>query len=201
VSSNKAIVVGLGNPGSVYDGTRHNVGFDVLDEVASQRSLRFRRDRWLRSLSWVATDGDLLLAKPKTFMNRSGLAVRSLLVRNPIPMDRLIAVYDDADLPLGTLRLRLGGGHGGHNGVRSMIDQLGSIDFGRVRLGVAGRGRRDRGLADYLLNQFDEAERGVVQRMIALAREAVDCAIESGMPHAMNKFNGRSAAAVSAGNA
>ena len=187
------LVIGLGNPGKRYERTRHNVGFDVLDELVRRRGLRFRRRPFWRPLAHVARSGDdnAIWIKPTTYMNRSGEAAvwaRRAYDASELP---LLAVYDDADLPLGQLRLRRGGGHGGHNGIRSLIDCLGESAFLRIRLGVSGEGRRERPLADYLLDRFEPEEQPTVSESVTLAADAIDCALEVGFERAMNRFNRR----------
>ena len=185
------LVVGLGNPGRRYEGTRHNVGFDVLDTLASRRGLRFRSAPFWRPVARVARDDGAIWIKPSTWMNRSGRAIVWAQHRYAIGEARCLAVFDDADLPLGQLRLRSSGGHGGHNGVRSLMEELGNGDFDRIRIGVAGNGRRDGKLADYLLARFDSDEEEIVARSVALAADAVSCVLERGFEHAMNLFNHR----------
>jgi PTH1 family peptidyl-tRNA hydrolase len=189
------IVLGLGNPGYAYRSTRHNMGFWVLDRVAKRRGLAFRKTGLLRRYAWVVECGpsQVLLAKPRTFMNRSGRAAAALCRTYGAHPGEMLVVYDDADLELGRLRLRGRGGAGGHNGMRSLIEVLGTEEFPRVRLGVRGEGRGDRDLADYVLDDFHASELPVAEAMADLGADAVEGVIETGLEVAMNRYNGRRA--------
>jgi len=188
------IVVGLGNPGEEYRHTRHNVGFWVVDRLARRGATSFRLEGELRKYGWSArarlAAGEVLLFKPRTYMNRSGRAVSALCRAHDTDPRDLVVVYDDADLELGRLRIRQGGGAGGHNGVRSLIDVMGQDDFVRVRLGVRGEGRDEQDLADYVLAEFDGGERAAAEELADVAAEAVECLVGEGLPTAMNRFNG-----------
>jgi PTH1 family peptidyl-tRNA hydrolase len=183
------VVVGLGNPGDRYRRTRHNVGFMVVDVLAARASVRKGREE---ADAWVAeadVGGEsVLLVKPRTFMNRSGGAVERLLAARGTPQD-LVAVVDDVALELGMLRIRERGSHGGHNGLRSLIDVLGSEDFPRVRVGIR-KGEPPEDLADYVLSDFPEEDVLVVQETVGWAGDAVECLIREGVQAAMNRFNG-----------
>jgi PTH1 family peptidyl-tRNA hydrolase len=185
----RTIVVGLGNPGPDYAATRHNIGFRVVDALAAARGLRWSRFPWLRVLARVAEDDALILAKPFTFMNRSGLAARALIRRYGVEPASVLAVYDDADLELGRLRVRKTGGSGVHNGMKSLAAELGTSDFPRIRLGVRGSGRSESDLADYLLSPFAETEQAAVDDLIAQAGQAVEAVVRHGVDRAMNQFN------------
>lgn len=192
------VVLGLGNVGGRYDGTRHNVGFRVVDRLAERARVRWEEFPGPERVAF-ATEVDLsgervALIKPRTLMNRSGRAAAAAIDRYRCPVGELLVVFDDADLVLGRVRIRQGGGAGGHNGLRSLMDVLRSPDFGRVKLGVKGAGREESDLADYVLRSFDPEERAVVEPMIALGVEAVEAAVSRGMGEAMNLFNGKSAA-------
>ncbi|MDD3925241.1 MAG: aminoacyl-tRNA hydrolase [bacterium] len=182
------LLVGLGNPGDKYADTRHNVGFMVMDEVLRRLSGSDYR-RHCRSL--VAEErlrGErVILAKPQTFMNKSGEAVAALLGWYKVSMDRLLVVYDDLDLPLGQLRLRITGSAGGHNGMRSIIACLGRQDIPRLRIGI-GAPAGD-GTVGYVLGRFSPRERPEVELMIAQAADAVELVLEQGFEAAMNKYN------------
>ena len=189
------IVLGLGNPGPHYRSTRHNMGFWVLERVAARRGLAFRADGALRRYAWVTRAdsgaGSIVLAKPRTYMNRSGRAAAALCRAYEVSPEEMLAVYDDADLELGRLRLRRGGGAGGHNGVRSLIEVLGSEDFPRLRLGVRGAGREERDLADYVLDEFLPDELAVAEALADLGADAIDEVLVAGLDAAMNRYNGR----------
>lgn len=183
-------MVGLGNPGSEYVGTRHNVGFDVVDVLAQRSGSGFRRHR--RAAAGVAevrlADAVAVLAKPTTFMNNSGAAVAGLCAYYRVPTDQVIAVHDDLDLPLGGLRLKRGGGDGGHNGLKSIRASLNTGDFLRVRVGI-GRppGRMDP--AAYVLRRFASADRAEVDLMVAEAADASVDLINHGLAAAQNTYN------------
>ncbi len=181
------LVVGLGNPGEEHAGTRHNVGFRVVDEVAR----RLRAGSWERRHSSevaVSTRGPRVwLARPRTFMNRSGMAVASLLEGLGVPPSRMLVIVDDVDLPMGRIRLRPSGGPGTHNGLRDIVDRIGP-GFARLRLGVRGETPWN-DLAEYVLSPFDEEEQPAVEEMIKLAADAVTVSVFEGLRRAMNRFN------------
>jgi PTH1 family peptidyl-tRNA hydrolase len=188
------LIVGLGNPGAQYKGTRHNVGFAVLDELARRASVPFESApadalmaRWRRHVGAGGAD-DVLLVKPLTFMNLSGQAVGELARYYKIDVGDLLIVVDEAQLPLGKLRARSRGSAGGHNGLKSVIAHLGD-EFARLRLGV-GRGDDRRNLADHVLTRFDNDEAAEVDRMIARGADAAETFIISGIAAVMNQFNG-----------
>lgn len=181
------IVVGLGNPGDKYRSTRHNVGFRAVDLLAERHGGVFEARGDLGEKAWTAKvdlrGHPVVLAKPRTFMNRSGSAVLALLRRHPIETtSELIVVFDDADLELGKVRVRPEGGHGGQNGMRSILEVIGTREFLRVKLGIRGVSRDDSDLADYVLRSFDPEERPVVEGMIVAGADAVEALIEEGNP-------------------
>jgi PTH1 family peptidyl-tRNA hydrolase len=190
------LIVGLGNPGPRYKGTRHNVGFEVVDELARRASIGFESapsDALMAK--WRRPDDTTLLIKPLTFMNLSGQAIGELLRYFKVEVADLLVVVDEVQLPLGKLRARMRGSAGGHNGLKNVIAHLGE-DFSRLRLGVgrpAGGGddkaaRRD--LADHVLAKFDTDEAGEVTRMIGRAADAAETFITSGIAAVMNQYNG-----------
>ena len=192
------VILGLGNVGSRYQGTRHNVGFRVVERPAERARARWQELPGPERLAFAAeaelAGQAVALVKPRTLMNRSGRAAAAAIDRYRCPVDELLVVFDDADLLLGRVRVRQGGGAGGHNGLRSLMDVLRSSDFGRVKLGVKGEGREESDLADYVLRPFAPEEISVVASMIDLGAEAVDAVLVRGVEAAMNAFNGRSAA-------
>jgi PTH1 family peptidyl-tRNA hydrolase len=183
-------VVGLGNPGEQYRRNRHNAGFMVVDVLAARgRAPRGHTegDAWVSQVQLAGED--VLLVKPQTFMNRSGVAVgRVLAAWSGAPAD-LVVVEDDVALELGTLRVRERGGHGGHNGLRSVIDVLGTDEFPRVRLGIR-KGELPADLAGYVLSDFPEDEVLVVQEAVGGAADAIECLIREGAAAAMDRWNG-----------
>lgn len=192
------IVVGLGNPGSNYAGTRHNLGFDVVESLAG--STGWKNLGWWSRLCWFASiESNLILAKPRTFMNRAGDAVQALCRRFDAGPESLLVVYDDADLGLGRMRLRKKGGSGGHNGLRSIESALGSTDFSRLRLGVRGERRTEQPLADYVLGRFDDEELPAVAELVRMAADCIRTMQHDGFEFAMNRYNARSAAPFKAG--
>ncbi len=194
-------VVGLGNPGSKYEGTRHNVGFRVVEELARRMGADLRRS-WRMPLRMVEGElpgaGPVRLVEPQTFMNASGEAVAALVRRKGLTAGDLVLVFDDVDLPVGRLRLRPGGGAGGHNGVRSVMEHLGGGTFGRVRLGV-GRGAAEKDLVEHVLSGFTPAERPVVEEMVSRAADAVQAILRDGMERTMNRYNGEAVQPDNAG--
>lgn len=190
------VIVGLGNPGPDYVATRHNAGFMALDRLADRLGVGLG-DEAARSVvgeGEVLVEGDapipVALAKPLTFMNRSGQAVAALLDRYDVEPDRLLVVYDDLALPLGSLRLRQRGSAGGHNGVRSVIDYLGSTEFPRLRIGV-GDSFPPGGQVDFVLSPFDDAEREAVEAALNAAADAALTVVRDGLVAAMNRHNVR----------
>jgi peptidyl-tRNA hydrolase, PTH1 family len=181
------LVVGLGNPGPQYRETRHNVGFRVIDEIAR---------RWEVSNAWRERDdalfvrrpGGALLAKPLTFMNLSGFAVSRLRQFFQIEIADLLIVVDEAALPLGRLRARARGSAGGHNGLKSIIEQLGTTEFARLRVGV-GRGDSRRDLANHVLSRFDPEEHDVMQAATVRAADAAEMFVSEDIQRVMNTFN------------
>jgi peptidyl-tRNA hydrolase, PTH1 family len=184
-------VVGLGNPGERYRRTRHNVGFMVVDALAARAGARGGLER---DEAWVAEaqlDGEaVLLAKPLTFMNRSGVAVERLTSRIATSPEELVVVVDDWALELGRLRVRPRGSHGGHNGLRSLIESFGTDEFPRVRCGI-GRDETVPDMAEYVLSPFPPEDVLVVQEMVGQACDAVSCLVREGVEAAMNRFNAK----------
>jgi peptidyl-tRNA hydrolase, PTH1 family len=187
-------IFGLGNPGPRYRGTRHNVGFDVLDELGRRAKVDFESAPADALIARIRTDPPVLLGKPLTYMNRSGQAVGELVRYFRIEVADVLVVVDEAQLPLGRLRARASGSAGGHNGLKSVIEHLGS-DFARLRLGV-GRGEQHRDLANHVLAKFEKAEAAEVERMIARAADAAATFVSSGIAVVMNRYNGGDPATV-----
>lgn len=183
------LVAGLGNPGRQYQANRHNIGFMVLDSLAERLGVNFGR---MESKALIAkadhVGNHLVLAKPQTYMNLSGQAVSSLMRFYKVPLEKLIVVYDDVDLPFGVLRLRPAGGSAGHRGMNSIIEQLGTQDFPRLRVGIdRPPGRMD--AADYVLQDFSRAEAEELPVIRQQALEAVLTFITLGIAAAMNTYN------------
>jgi peptidyl-tRNA hydrolase, PTH1 family len=185
------LIVGLGNPGREYRDTRHNVGFMVIDELAKRHQLTLALAPAQVPETLVAKKygaEQLLVAKPLTFMNRSGDAVAALARYYDIPAEDVFVVVDEAALPFGRLRARARGSAGGHNGLKSVIERLGTQEFPRLRLGVGrGDGRRD--LADHVLSKFEPGERAELEMFIARAADAAEMFAMEGILPVMNKYN------------
>lgn len=185
------LVVGLGNPGPQYAGNRHNVGRMVVDELAGRSGARFSRHR---TGPQVAEGRDrpggtrFVLAAPQTYMNESGRPVRALLDWYAVPLDRLVVVHDELDIPFGELRLKSGGGHGGHNGVRDVAAVAGSPDFARVRVGI-GRPPGRQPSADFVLRDFTAAERTELPLVVGDAADAVLDLANLGLDPAQQRWN------------
>ena len=182
------LVAGLGNPGTEYVATRHNIGFMVVDQFAAQFG-----STWERSGKWEALStkcGTVLLIKPVSFMNRSGFPLFAVAQFYKIASQEILVVLDDFVLPLGRLRLRMRGGPGGHNGLESIIVQFGTEEIPRLRIGIGAAPRE--GSIDYVLSRFFEEEKPLVRSTIDRAVEAVKCAVDKGLVSAMNNFNPQS---------
>ncbi len=190
------LIVGLGNLGKVYAHNRHNVGFRCLNYFAKCHSIRFDRRQCQARISTGELEGEkLLLAKPRTFVNLSGKTVGCLVSEYAISLNNLLVIYDDLDLPLGKIRLRSGGGSGGHKGMGSIISALGSEDFPRIRVGIGrpqveGLPNTDEDvIVSYVLSDFTSQEEELIKPIIVTVAEAIDCFLTQGMEVAMSKFN------------
>jgi PTH1 family peptidyl-tRNA hydrolase len=186
------LVVGLGNPGEQYRGTRHNVGFDVVDRLARQHRVAFEMAP-VKALQakWRTPDPGpdvVLLVKPLTFVNLSGEAVGGLCRYYKVALADLLVICDDVNLPLGRLRARAGGSDGGHNGLKSLTQHLGTSDYARLRAGV-GRGEIRRDLADHVLARFEPDERPGIEDAVTRAASAVETWVDDGLAKMMNIFN------------
>jgi PTH1 family peptidyl-tRNA hydrolase len=183
------LIVGLGNPGREYRDSRHNIGFMTIDRLAGRLGTRFTRME-ARALVTKATyhDRRLILAKPQAFMNLSGQAVSGLVHFYKIPLEHLLVVYDDIDLPLGRLRLRENGGSAGHKGMQSIIEKLNTSDFSRLRLGI-GRPPGRKTAADYVLKEFSGEEADFLPVLLDRAVDAILAIVTEGLPAAMNRYN------------
>ncbi len=183
------LIVGLGNPGPKYTGTRHNVGFDAIDSLAKAPGTSAFRERFEALVAERQEGGQaVLLVKPLTFMNLSGRAVRAALDFYKLSVEQLLVVCDDFNLPLGKLRVRAKGSHGGQNGLRNIQDQLGTDGYARLRIGVGQPGVGE--AVDFVLSRFKPAERAAANDAVAKAVQAAAVWATSGIEECMNRFNG-----------
>lgn len=193
MSSDRYLIVGLGNPGPKYANTRHNIGYALVDALADRFGLNLIHDSRLSAQLARGSHRDVSvgLAKPLTYMNRSGHSVARLLDAHDIPLGRMLIVYDDLNLKLGAIRLRPSGSSGGHNGIQSVIDAVGSNEFARLRLGIGddyAPGRQ----SDYVLSPFTPDELPTVRDTIETAEEACIAFLTDGLESAMSRYNRRS---------
>ena len=182
------LIVGLGNPGAEYAGTRHNVGFEVIAELAKRHSITVTK----RDFKAVFGDGTIagervLLARPMTYMNLSGEAVAAILRFYKIEVEDLLVILDDVALPVGQLRLRYKGSAGGQNGLKNVIQHLGTEEIARIRIGVGGA--QPGGLVGHVLSKFRKEEQETIQIAYQVAADAVECALKEGFDNAMNRYN------------
>jgi len=194
------IIVGLGNPGRGYANNRHNVGFKCVDMLAQQHDIKLSQRRAKARMGTGAIGGhEVILAKPRTYMNLSGQAVQSIFSKFKPSLSDLIVIYDDLDLALGTMRIRERGGAGGHNGMKSIINLIGSQEFARIRVGIAPVAIDESGNAvvvqhsiktpDYVLSNFSTKEKPVIKEACSRVAEAVEYILSESIAAAMNKYN------------
>ena len=183
------LVVGLGNPGTGYRLTRHNVGFLVVERLARTSGIPFKKRREGAQVGEGRVGRRrVVLAKPLTYMNRSGVAVKKLIEALGVSLDHVVVVHDDLDLACGRIKIKKKGGHGGHKGVQSIMELLGSAEFVRVKVGIDKPRGREEG-ADYVLSPFAADERPLVKESVEQAVEAIETIIASGVDKAMNQYN------------
>jgi peptidyl-tRNA hydrolase, PTH1 family len=185
------LIVGLGNPGAKYERTRHNVGFDLVDRLAQRWQVSMTDQKKFQGIAGEGWAGrqKIRLLKPQTFMNLSGQSVRALLDWYKLNPTEVLVLYDDLDLPLGKMRMRLSGSAGGHNGMKSLIGHLGTSEFPRLRIGI---GKSNDETISHVLGKFMPAEATVVSEVLDLAADAVEWSLREGVEKAMSKYNGRS---------
>jgi len=188
---NVFLIVGLGNPGADYAKTRHNAGFLLVEKLAAQWQASWKLERKFQARVSRAERGGqvVLLAEPQTFMNLSGESVGALMRYYQLPLARILVVVDDADLPLGEIRLRPGGGTGGHHGLESVTQHVGSREYARLRLGIGRQGEL-RQITGHVLGKFSAAENALLEKVLARAAGQLECWRDAGIQKAMSQFNG-----------
>jgi PTH1 family peptidyl-tRNA hydrolase len=198
---NVYLIAGLGNPGRKYADTRHNIGFMLVAQLAARwRAAWTVESRFSSKLARLERDGKrIILCQPQTFMNASGQAVAALRGFYRLPGAQLLVAVDDADLPLGTIRLKPEGSSGGHHGLESVEQQLGTREYPRLRLGIGRREDDGRQISNYVLGRFAGAERPGVDEVLSRAGQQVECWLDAGISQAMNEFNGAAPATLSKG--
>ena len=185
------LIVGLGNPGKQYERTRHNAGFRAIDILAKELGCKIDRMKFQGLYGQCTYAGNkLFLLKPQTFMNLSGRSVLQLSAYYNIPPQRIIVMFDDISLEPGRLRIRADGSAGGHNGIKSIIQELGSQDFPRVKIGVGAKPHPEQDLADWVLSSFSASEEKALSAALPQAGNAALCVMEHGVPETANRFNG-----------
>ena len=186
------LIVGLGNPGREYAQTRHNCGFMAVDRLAERRRVVWKTERKFQArvahAKWAGKT--VILCEPETFMNRSGVAVQAVALFYKVAVEQVLVVVDDADLPLGGLRLRGSGSSGGHHGLDSIEQHLGTRQYARLRIGIGRRTEGQREITDYVLGRFEAAEKALLEASLERACDQMECWMTAGVQEAMNQFNG-----------
>jgi len=183
------IIIGLGNPGKDYANTRHNIGFDTIDLLANRNNIKLNKIKF-KSVYGEGNIGDnkVLLVKPQSYMNNSGITVREIYNFYKIPIEKIIIIVDDVDIEFSTVKIKKKGSAGSHNGLKSIIHLIQRDDFPRVKIGIGER-RENQDLASFVLSRFSKEERQVVEVSILTAAESVEAIINHNIDYAMNKFN------------
>lgn len=185
------IIVGLGNPEPEYSNTRHNMGFDVINKIAQDNDISLNKTKFNAIYgTGIIQSEKVILIKPQTYMNNSGEAVKKFVEFYKDPLENLIVIYDDMDTEIGTIRVRAKGGPGSHNGIKSMVHELGSEDFPRIRVGI-GKPANESDRINYVIGRIDAEEYAKLQEGQNLAVKAVSCWIREGIDNTMNKFNNK----------
>jgi PTH1 family peptidyl-tRNA hydrolase len=189
------LIVGLGNPGARYDRTRHNIGFEAIDQLARTWQIGLSENRKFQGIFGEGRSGadKIRLLKPTTYMNLSGQSIRAVLDWYKLPPESVLVIYDDMDLPVGKLRLRLSGSAGGHNGMKSTIAHLGMQNFPRLRIGIGNpKAAGDKNTVGHVLGQFSQPETKVLTEVMELVVSAVELSLRQGVEKAMSLYNNRS---------
>lgn len=187
------LIVGLGNPGDYYKGTRHNVGFMTLTKLSKNIHASFdKKEGNARTAHGTINGTAVILARPQTFMNNSGEAVKALMQKYKLTKDDIIVIHDDMDLPTAKLRIRYGGSAGGHNGIKSIINKVGSPDFSRIKIGIGHPEHSGNEVIDYVLEDFTKEEKLALDATIDKVCEAISAIVDYGPEYAMNAYNGTS---------
>lgn len=182
------VIAGLGNPGRKYENTRHNIGFITLDYLADKNDIKINKIKHKALVGEGFISGQkVLLVKPQTYMNLSGNSIREIVDYYKIAVDKLIVIYDDVDIPAGRLRIRKKGSAGTHNGMRSIIYDIQSDQFPRIRIGIGGERKME--LADYVLGGFSKEEKTIMENAVIKAASAVECILDKGIDIAMGEYN------------
>ena len=182
------LIVGLGNPGSQYALTRHNIGFMIIDNLASKYGISLSDKKKCLLGEGFIDNERVVLVKPQTFMNLSGEAVKPVFSSRNVDLEDLIIIHDDIDLEFARIKIKVGGGHGGHNGIRSIASHLGSRDFARVRVGI-GRSVHGEDVSNYVLSPFSKDEKVELDTLMERTTKAVEAVVNEGALTAMNNFN------------
>jgi peptidyl-tRNA hydrolase, PTH1 family len=194
------LIVGLGNPGSKYDQTRHNIGFVAIDALARGWQINLAENRKFQGIfgEGRAGAGKIRLLKPTTFMNLSGQSIRAVMDWYKLPAEAVLVIYDDMDLPLGKIRLRQSGSAGGHNGMKSTIAHLGDQNFPRLRIGIGApkEGDPDKQVISHVLGRFSTTEERILPEVLKLIEDAVEMSLRQGIPKAMSLYNNRTVTLV-----
>jgi PTH1 family peptidyl-tRNA hydrolase len=197
-----SLIVGLGNPGKKYDGTRHNIGFDAVDRLAKDWQISLSDHRKFQGLFGEGRGGHgekIYLLKPQTYMNLSGQSIRAVLDWFKLAPESVLIIYDDMDLPVGRIRMRLSGSAGGHNGMKSAIAHLGTQAFPRLRIGISApkqpRGESNTVTVSHVLGQFSQAESKIMKDVLDMVVDAVNLGLKQGIEKSMSLYNNRDAAA------
>lgn len=185
------IIIGLGNPGKEYEGTRHNIGFEAVAGLAGRFKAGLSQKRRIKAVAGEADIGGsrVILAMPQTYMNNSGMTVREILKNNEVPVSHIIVIHDEIDLPVGVLKIKKGGGSAGHKGIESIALAVGSKEFVRIRVGVGRPEDEGREGADYVLSKIPKSHRAELEEAVGKACDAAESVVKDGLHRAMEVFN------------